>query len=183
MKKNKLSTSQLLNFSTSFPTVEVIPGISALNACAAKLGAPLMHDFTCISLSDRLTPWELIEKRLEAAAMAGFVIILYNPKSKGRIEHISKARGIILKYRSPQTPVGIVKAAMRDNEKIVITNLKNMLDYDIDMQSTVIIGNTQTFTWDGWMVTRRGYESKFKIQGRKEVKRHEKQESKGKYIM
>ncbi|MBI4680065.1 MAG: precorrin-3B C(17)-methyltransferase [Nitrospirae bacterium] len=144
-------------------SVEVIPGISALNACAAKLGAPLMHDFTCISLSDRLTPWKLIEKRIEAASGADFVIILYNPKSKGRPEHINKARGIILKYRSPQTPVGIVKAAMRDNEKIVITNLKNMLDHNIDMQCTVIIGNSQTFIWDGWMVTRRGYGSKFKI--------------------
>jgi cobalt-precorrin 5A hydrolase/precorrin-3B C17-methyltransferase len=137
--------------------VEVIPGIPALNACAAKLGAPLMHDFTAISLSDRLTPWELIEKRLDAAAMADFVIILYNPKSKGRIEHINKARGIILNYRSPQTPVGIVKAAMRDNEKIVITNLKNMLDHDIDMQTTLIIGNSQTFIWKGWMITPRGY--------------------------
>ncbi len=143
--------------------VEVIPGIPALSACAARLGAPLMHDFACISLSDRLTSWELIEERLEAAAMADFVIILYNPKSKGRAEHINKARDIILKYRSPQTPVGIVKAAMRKNEKIVITDLKDILDNDIDMQSTVIIGNSKTFVYDGWMVTKRGYESKFKI--------------------
>jgi precorrin-3B C17-methyltransferase len=116
-----------------------------------------MHDFACISLSDRLTPWKLIEKRLEAAAMADFVIILYNPKSKGRIEHINKARAIILKYRIPETPVGIVKAAMRDNEKIVIMNLKNMLDHDIDMQTTLMIGNSQTFIWKGWMITPRGY--------------------------
>jgi cobalt-precorrin 5A hydrolase/precorrin-3B C17-methyltransferase len=157
LEDKNISTSQPLNFSPSLPVVEVIPGIPALSACAAKLGAPLMHDFACISLSDRLTPWELIEKRLEAAAMADFVIILYNPKSKGRIEHINKARAIILKYRIPETPVGIVKAAMRDNEKIVIMNLKNMLDHDIDMQTTLMIGNSQTFIWKGWMITPRGY--------------------------
>lgn len=142
------------------PGVEVVPGISALNACAARLGAPLMHDFAVISLSDRLTPWELIEKRLAAAAKADFVIVLYNPKSLGRPEHINKARAIILKHRSTETPVGIVKAAMRDEESIVITNLRDMLNYPIDMQTTVIIGNSQTFTWDEWMITPRGYESK-----------------------
>ena len=143
--------------------VEVIPGVSALNACAARLGAPLMHDFAVISLSDRLTPWELIEKRLEAASMSDFIIVLYNPKSIGRQEHINKARDIILKFRDPETPVGVVKAAMRDNEKIVITDLKDMLDHDIDMQTTVIIGNSQTFTWNNWMITPRGYGNKFKI--------------------
>ena len=148
--------------------VEVIPGISALNACAARLGAPLMHDFASISLSDRLTPWKLIEKRLDAAAKADFVIILYNPKSKGRAEHIDRARKIILKYRKPETPVGIVKRAMREDERIIITDLKNMLEHDIDMQTTVIIGNSQTFVWDNRMITPRGYEKnqklKFKIQ-------------------
>lgn len=146
------------------PSVEVIPGISALNACAARLGAPLMHDFAAISLSDRLTPWELIEKRLEAASMSDFIIVLYNPKSMGRQEHINKARDIILKYRAPETPVGIVKAAMRDNENIVITNLKDMLTYNIDMQTAVIIGNSQTFTWNNWMITPRGYEGKLKVE-------------------
>ncbi|MBU4321250.1 MAG: precorrin-3B C(17)-methyltransferase [Nitrospinae bacterium] len=140
--------------------VEVIPGISALNACAARLGAPLMHDFASISLSDRLTPWELIEKRLDAAAKADFVIILYNPKSKGRAEHIDRAREIILKCRKPETPVGIVKGAMRENERVIITDLKNMLLHDIDMQTTVIIGNSQTFVWDNRMITPRGYEKK-----------------------
>lgn len=141
--------------------VEVIPGISALNACASRLGAPLMHDFASISLSDRLTPWALIEKRLEAAAMADFVIVLYNPKSKGRAEHINAALDIILKYRKPETPVGIVKAAMRENESVVITDLKHMLDHDINMQTTVIIGNSQTFKWGGRMVTPRGYSGKY----------------------
>ncbi len=143
--------------------IEIIPGIPALSACAARLGAPLMHDFASISLSDLLTPWELIEKRLEAAASADFVIVIYNPKSKGRQDHIKKARDIILKHRSPDTPVGIVKAATRENETVAITDLQNMLDNEIDMQSTVIIGNLNTFTWQGWMVTPRGYDRKYKI--------------------
>ncbi len=137
--------------------VEVIPGISALTACASRLGAPIMHDFACISLSDRLTSWELIEKRLIAAAQADFVIVIYNPKSIGRQEHINRARDIILGYRSSEIPVGIVKSAMRDDERIVITTLGNMLDCVIDMQTTIIIGNSQTFRWDGWMITPRGY--------------------------
>ncbi len=141
--------------------VEVIPGISALNACAARLGAPLMHDFAAISLSDRLTPWELIEKRLAAAAMSDFVTVLYNPKSMGRPEHINKARAIFLRHRSTETPVGIVKGAMRENERIIITNLRDMFNYDIDMQTTVIIGNSQTFTWNDYMITPRGYEKKW----------------------
>ncbi len=144
-------------------SVEVIPGISALNAAAAKLGAPLMHDFAAISLSDRLTPWKLIEKRLAAAAMADFVIVLYNPKSKGRAEHINRAREIILEHKDPDTPVGIVKAAMRDSETVFVTSLADMLKYDIDMQTTVIIGNSKTFTWNNLMITPRGYENKFKV--------------------
>ena len=155
---------EILKSKQSSVFVEVIPGISALNACAARLGAPLMHDFASISLSDRLTPWEQIEKRLKAAAMADFVIILYNPKSKGRAEHINKARDIILKYRKPETPVGIVKGAMRENERIIIADLKNMLEHDIDMQTTVIIGNSQTFVWDNRMITPRGYEGKLKVE-------------------
>lgn len=141
-------------------TVEVIPGIPALSACAAKLGAPLMHDFACISLSDRLTSWELIEKRLELAGVADFVIVFYNPRSKGRPDHIKKAREIILRHRKPDTPVGIVKSAMREWESIIITDLENMLNYDIDMETTLIIGNSHTFTWHGWMITPRGYKLK-----------------------
>ncbi|MBI5665547.1 MAG: precorrin-3B C(17)-methyltransferase [Nitrospirae bacterium] len=143
--------------------IEIIPGIPALSACASRLGAPLMHDFASISLSDLLTPWELIEKRLEAAASADFVIVIYNPKSKGRQDHIKKARDIILKHRSPETPVGIVTGASRENETVAVTDLQNMLDNEIDMQSTVIIGNTNTFTWQGRMVTPRGYSTKYKI--------------------
>ena len=155
---------EILKSKQSSVFVEVIPGVSALNACAARLGAPLMHDFASISLSDRLTPWDLIEKRLDAAAKADFVIILYNPKSKGRAKHIDRARKIILKYRKPETPVGIVKGAMRENERIIIADLKNMLEHDIDMQTTVIIGNSQTFVWDNRMITPRGYEGKLKVE-------------------
>jgi precorrin-3B C17-methyltransferase len=146
------------------PEIEVIPGVSAINASAARLGAPLMHDFASVSLSDLLTPWELIEKRLEAAASADFVIVIYNPKSKGRPEHIAKARDIVLKFRSPGTPVGIVRAASREDEKVTITDLNSMLDNEIDMQSTVIIGNSQTFTWENRMITPRGYGEKYKLE-------------------
>lgn len=154
---------EILNSQNLPLEVEVIPGVSALNACAAKLGAPLMHDFASISLSDRLTPWEVIETRLEAACKADFVIVLYNPRSMGRPEHIDRARKIIIKHRKPETPVGIVKAATREGEKIVITDLENMLGYEIDMQSTVIIGNSRTFVFDNYLVTPRGYEKKYKF--------------------
>lgn len=141
--------------------VEVVPGVSALNACAARLGAPLMHDFVSISLSDRLTSWETIEKRLEAACKADFVIVLYNPRSMGRPDHVDRAREIIIKHRKPETPVGIVRAAMRKGERIVITDLENMLGHEIDMQSTVIIGNSQTFVFGNYLVTPRGYGKKY----------------------
>ena len=140
--------------------VEIVPGISALNAAASRLGAPLMHDFASISLSDRLTPWELIEKRLHAAASADFVIVLYNPKSKGRVEHFSRAVEIISQYRRPETPVGVVKGAMRADEQVSISDLSKILDHSIDMQTTVIFGNSKTFIWNGWMITPRGYEAK-----------------------
>lgn len=140
--------------------VEVIPGISALNAAAARLGAPIMHDFASISLSNRLTPWEEIEKRLDAAAMADFVIILYNPRSRGRQGQIARAREIILRHRAPATPVGIVQKAMREEEHVTVTTLGAMLDHEIDMQTTVIIGNSKTFAWNGTMITPRGYEDR-----------------------
>jgi cobalt-precorrin 5A hydrolase / precorrin-3B C17-methyltransferase len=140
------------------PCVEVIPGITALSACAARLGAPIMHDFASISLSDRLTPWTLIEKRLDAAALADLVIILYNPRSKGRAGHITRAREIILRHRPAETPVGTVKGAMRDDERITLTTLGAMPIHDMDMETTVIIGNSETYTWQNRMITPRGYE-------------------------
>ena len=142
------------------PPVRIIPGISALNACAARLGAPLMHDFATISLSDRLTPWETIARRLDAAARADFVVVLYNPRSKGRPTHISRAQKIILKHRAPGTPVGIVRSATREQEKVLITDLGNLPFDEIDMQTTVIIGNSRSVVRDNLMITPRGYENK-----------------------
>lgn len=143
--------------------IEVIPGIAAVNACAARLGAPLMHDFAAISLSDLLTPWELIEKRLAAAASADFVIAIYNPRSKRRTEQIHRAREILLSHRAPDTPVGIVTGANRENERIELTTLAHMLHCRFDMQSTLIIGNSQTFVWHDRMITPRGYKEKYDL--------------------
>ncbi len=144
-------------------TIEIIPGIAAVNGCAAVLGAPLMHDFAAVSLSDLLTPWPLIEKRLTAAAMADFVTAIYNPRSKKRTQQIVRAREIFLDHRQPSTPVGIVTAATRDTEKAVVTTLENMLAEEITMQSTVIIGNTATYVWKGKMITPRGYAGKYDL--------------------
>ncbi len=143
--------------------VEVIPGISAINSCAALLGAPIMHDACTISLSDHLTPWTLIEKRIEAAAQADFVIALYNPKSGRRTKQIMEAQRILLKYRSPETPVGLVKSAFRDSQHIVLTSLRDMLEHEIGMLTTVIIGNSSTFLHDGLMITPRGYQRKYTL--------------------
>jgi adenosylcobyric acid synthase len=146
----------------------IIPGVSALQSAAAVLGAPLMHDFAVISLSDLLTSWDMIEKRLSAAATADFVVALYNPRSKGRVLQIERAREIMLTARSPQTPVGIVRNACRAGEEKIITTLADMPIDRIDMFSLVIIGNSATFVDEqGRMVTPRGYEtgSRFRVQG------------------
>jgi precorrin-3B C17-methyltransferase len=144
-------------------TIEIVPGLAAINSCAARLGAPLMHDFCAISLSDLLTPMEVIEKRLAAAAQADFVTALYNPKSKRRQSQVFLAQEIFLRHRSPQTPVGIVTAAYRRDERIVIARLDTMAAQEITMRSTVIIGNSQTETWNGLMVTPRGYHQKYQL--------------------
>lgn len=138
-------------------SVNIIPGITSATAAASRLGAPLMHDFAVISLSDLLTPWEIIEKRLEASAQSDFVIVLYNPASKKRDWQIKKARDIFLRYKKPLTPVGIVKNAARDDENIYITDLEQMLNYPIDMLTTVIVGNKSTQKAGGFIVTPRGY--------------------------
>lgn len=143
--------------------IEVIPGIAAINGCAARLGAPLMHDFAAVSLSDLLTPWSVIETRLHGVASSDFVTALYNPKSKKRQKHIVKARDIFLQYRSDSTVVGIVTGATRENERITITDLGNMLQEEIGMQSTVIVGNKTTFVWKGKMITPRGYRQKYAL--------------------
>ncbi|MDF2595877.1 MAG: cbiH [Clostridia bacterium] len=137
--------------------VKVIPGITASIGGASLLGAPIMHDFCHISLSDLLTPWEVIEKRLRLAAEADFVICLYNPRSKGRSEHLYKAFEIMGAFKGPDTPVGILKDVGRPEEKKLIVPYKEM-DYDcVDMTTLVIIGNKSTFIHGDYMVTPRGY--------------------------
>jgi cobalt-precorrin 5A hydrolase/precorrin-3B C17-methyltransferase len=139
------------------PGVQVFPGITALQSAASRVGAPLMHDFCAISLSDLLTPWEVIEKRLIAAAQADFVTALYNPRSRTRTEQIATARAIFLKYRKPMTPVALVRSAYRQEEQITLTTLEKLLDAPIDMLTTVLIGNESTGTHGDWMITPRGY--------------------------
>lgn len=141
----------------SRPAVDIIPGISAVSAAAAILGAPLMHDFVVLSLSDLLTPWEVIVKRAEMAATGDFVIAIYNPKSKKRTNQIEQVRDILLKCRHPYTPVGIVHHATREKENFVLSDLENFTTQHIDMFSLVIIGNSQTYVQDGRMITPRGY--------------------------
>lgn len=139
------------------PAVQVFPGITAMQAAASRVGAPLMHDFCAISLSDLLTPWEVIEKRLTAAAMADFVTALYNPRSRNRTEQLVQAREIFLKYRHPDTPVAIVRSAYRKDEQIFLSTLEKFLEIPIDMFTTVLIGNHSTCTYAEWMITPRGY--------------------------
>jgi len=145
------------------PEVEVIPGISAINSCAALLGAPIMHDACTISLSDHLTPWEVIEKRIEAAAAADFVVALYNPRSGRRTRQIAETQRILLQHRVPETPVGLVKSAYRDRQQVVKTTLSDMLNHDIGMLTTVIIGNSTTFYHGDLMITPRGYQRKYTL--------------------
>ncbi len=143
--------------------VEIVPGIPAVCAGASLLGAPLTHDFACISLSDLLTPWEVIEKRLNAAALADFVIVLYNPKSKRRSTQLERAQQIILKHRDKNTPVGIVTSAMREEQEIGLTTLEHLHSASVTMLTTVFIGNSSTFEYQGLMITPRGYSKKYDI--------------------
>ena len=142
---------------TGTPDVQVFPGITALQATAARVGAPLMHDFCAISLSDLLTPWEVIEKRLTAAAQADFVTALYNPKSQTRTQQITIAQQIFLQHRHPNTPVALVRSAYRPDEEIRLTTLEHLLEEPIDMLTTVLIGNQSTQIYGDRMITPRGY--------------------------
>jgi precorrin-3B C17-methyltransferase len=141
--------------------VEIIPGISAFNAASSKVGAPIMNDFACISLSDRLTPWDEIKKRLEYAAKSDFVIILYNPKSSKRKENLTKAKEILLKNRDNNTPVAIVKNATREGEEVILTTLEEMDSYPVDMNTIIIIGNSQSYIYKNFFITPRGYRRKY----------------------
>ncbi len=142
-------------------SVEIVPGSTALSACASLVGAPLTHDFCSISLSDLLTPWPTIAGRLNAAAKADFVTALYNPKSGRRTQQIVAAQEIFLKYRDPATPVAIVKSAYRRRQAIQLVRLDEMAEQDIGMLTTVLIGNSSTYVEQGLMITPRGYGNKY----------------------
>ncbi len=144
------------------PEVVTIPGVSALQSAAALLGSPLMQDFCAISLSNLLTPWAAIRRRLEAAAQGDFVVALYNPRSLRRDWQLPEARRILLEHRSEKTPVGLVREAYRDKQKVTLTNLQELESRcpEVDMFTTVIIGNSATYVHGGRMVTPRGYEEK-----------------------
>ncbi len=141
--------------------VEIIPGIPAFVAASSLLGAPLMHDFVCISLSDLLTPWEVIEKRIKCAAEGDFVVVLYNPRSKKRQWQLPRALEILKGYRQGSTPVGIVRNAMRKGEQVVITSLEKVREGEVDMFSILIIGNSSSLTIGDKIVTPRGYLKKY----------------------
>ena len=143
----------------NYPEVEleIIPGVTAATGGAAVLGAPLIHDFCLISLSDLLTPWEKIEARLLAAAEADFVVCLYNPSSKKRSDYLQKACDLMMQYKSPGTVCGIVSYIGRDGEHYEVMDLKTLRDTKVDMFTTVWVGNSQTKEINGKMVTPRGY--------------------------
>lgn len=149
-----LQTAQLYNSDTE---IEVIPGITALVSAAAVLGTPLMHDFAAVSLSDLMTPLELIYKRIECAAEGDFVIGIYNPKSIKRSEYLNHSADIIMKYRSSDTPVGIVRNSGRDEQSYKITTLGNLKNEYVDMLTIVIVGNSATYVNNNRMITPRGY--------------------------
>lgn len=146
--------------------VEIIPGISALNSCSSIIGSPLMTDFAVVSMSDLLVPWEIIIKRVEAAAQGDYVIVIYNPSSKKRIHQLQDTRKILLKYRKPTTPVAIVKGVYRESQTVVITDLENLEKHSdkLGMISTVIIGNSSTYNYKNLMINPRGYKSKYNLQ-------------------
>ena len=141
--------------------VKIISGVTASTAAASLLGAPLMHDFCHISLSDLLTPIDLIYKRIELASEGDFVICIYNPRSKGRPGHLKNAVDIMRKYKSGSTPVGIVKNACRGNQEVRICTI-DTIDYEsVDMLSIVIAGNSSTYIKNNRIITKRGYETKY----------------------
>ena len=145
--------------SDQWPEVElsVLPGITAACGGAAVLGAPLMHDFCLISLSDLMTPWEKIEKRLRAAAEADFVLCIYNPSSHKRKDYLARACAILLEAKSPDTPCGYVREIGRDGEAATVLPLGQLKDAQVDMFTTVFVGNSQTKVIGGKLVTPRGY--------------------------
>ena len=156
--ESKGATASMLDF-------EVVPGVPAAQSCAARVGAPLVNDTVSISLSDHLTPMPTIESRLHAAAKEGFTITIYNPWSRKRRENFEKCCEILLEHRDPETPVGIVHGAGRDDERAEIVELGDLEELGetdlVDMTTTILVGNEDTYVWDDRMVTPRGYESKY----------------------
>ncbi len=141
--------------------VEIIPGIPALAAAASLLGAPLMHDFAVVSLSDLLTPWETIRRRIQAAASADFVLVIYNPRSRKRTRQLDEAVRLIQDHRGPSTPVGLVRNAAREGQSATVTTLGDIPVEKVDMLSILIIGNSATRMLGDRMVTPRGYLDKY----------------------
>ncbi|GAB6877996.1 precorrin-3B C(17)-methyltransferase [Halorubrum gandharaense] len=156
--ESKGATASMLDF-------EVVPGVPAAQSCAARVGAPLVNDSVSVSLSDHLTPMSTIESRLHAVAGEGFTIAIYNPWSRKRRENFEKACEILLEHRPTDTPVGIVHGAGREDERVEIVELGELEELGgtdlVDMTTTILVGNEETYVWDGRMVTPRGYESKY----------------------
>ncbi|MFC6824910.1 precorrin-3B C(17)-methyltransferase [Halopelagius fulvigenes] len=156
--ESKGATASVVDF-------EVVPGVPAAQSCGARLGAPLVNDTVSVSLSDHLTPMPTIESRLHAVAGEGFTIAIYNPWSRKRRENFEKCCEILLEHRAPDTPVGIVHGAGRDDERVEIVELRELEELGetdlVDMTTTLLVGNEETYVWDDRMVTPRGYESKY----------------------
>ena len=143
--------------------VEVLPGVSALSAAAALLGAPLMNDFAAISLSDLLTPLQDILRRVEMAVRADFVLCLYNPKGRTRIAPFERTCEILTMYRESQTPVGVVRSAYREEQEVEVIILDKLVEADVNMTTIIVVGNSQTYTYEGKMITPRGYGNRYDL--------------------
>jgi len=137
--------------------IEIVPGVTAANSAAARLGAPLMLDYACVSLSDLLVPWDIVLARVEAVARADLVLCLYNPRSRKRVRQLDEVAALLLRYRPGQTPVGIATSVGASEERIELSTLASFLSCDIGMRSVVIVGNRTTLRLGPWLVTPRGY--------------------------
>jgi cobalt-precorrin 5A hydrolase/precorrin-3B C17-methyltransferase len=141
------------------PSIQLFPGISALQAVAARLGAPISHDFCAISLSDLLTPWPVIERRVQAASIGDFVIAFYNPRSRERHWQLEEALKILAAHRAPETPVTVARNVMRQDEQITLTTLAAVDVTQVDMFTLVLVGNSQSYVVGGRLATPRGYKT------------------------